>query len=1577
MSSCVNMNSQEFKDLVEQTGLNPLVLKSQIGVWNDITKQERIPTLQEIQQYHQIKQESEEYTDDVSKIHEEIGSDILNKEEFFKNNFAGMLFSTTSGGYTTTAEATKHLKKNAKSFNEYKEFKKDLAKRLKSNLANYKKLNTKSKNTLEYMNEVKNFTKAISKIEDDIASLQGVNEAQFILKDIIEELDYLENELTNSNPFSIQNKEIIHRLNVLSKLILGHPITGRTIMNSDEAFTQINGSDIEGFNSLKAKMSDTKNEYDAFVKRVAVEAITKNELYLTAIANMEQEDVDKFFEGFKDDLGKDINLAQSYMLGIDSNKDSNYVKGINIIYQTNIKKVQQNIAQDETRIQELYHILTDKNFNFQDFYNKDSNGILTDQLIGKYTNKWYDKIGEILKLRNELSFTRESLKDTKYKVFINSLDKNTDIIDIRKIKAFKDAFSENYGEFFTFSDEEMSSYEESLRKRLGKTYDKNIEEQMTLMKVFDSRIEDLIISGNKNVEKISDSESPLKFLENFYSENKYKRIKTSVNGKEAEFFNIGKYNRIIPKEQIKNSNGDLVNSGFYNEVFNNQIDKDDDIFEMWELLHKMLTEHINPAYYVDGKFIRDTTIPMLKKDFQETIATSFKEGGVINMIRAIVSKAINGWKDMWFEKTQVADEKGLVPNYSNVAQREIHEYTKALLTKSQPELIRMANQKGLKFENDASKKEIADGIARAEILPTFSTDIVKNILAVSRLAVVQRARRDSSFMIELLYDQHVKSGENRKNSNMKMRHWINVMVYGHRNRPSEENNVVSKSNIKRFTESEKRILKIYDEQLRGDGKEIEFNDGDIFYNKIIENGTDKYYENSFFSDDEGVEHKAKKEISKDEFEEKLGEYIKSQTDVMGVSLTVAGILKGIMEMLSLKFLGFSAKSGIKNRIDGLIMNMIRDAEGYHWTEGNLKHSSRILSFSNLIRIGNGKLDFINKKRAEQLKTLDMMMERMDILQDRKDFRDKKDKTSTFGQHKDLFKPYNLAVGLPEYKNQMEIALSIMQDVKIKSAFGVETGLCNGTGIMLDENGQKVDDNNFFPAFKPGTLELKDEYKYTAEAFDENKKLRTDIDVSIFINKENIGYETFELIKEDANNKVHQLASTINQVISRTQGNFSNLDTIMMMNSVWGRMAMMFKRYMPEHFNQRWGSMDADIITGKKAYEGRYRVIMRNPGALGIAASAALFIGAGPLFGLPALGVGFILPYFYNLMAKKVFKKEVTKGLADNLLISAGMLQEIIIRTLNLPATLVKSPKDLRDIKKLTKNKSFEKVMEKGVLTEQEVGAIKATAQDLSVQISMILLIMLAKDIFGGGDDDEDEEKKQIRNYIDNFGNQLLSNLNIYQNPVKLKEDTGNILLISILADTMRFAKMVKKHHEDGAYTVGELIEKAAKVQPIVPLFNNPFGIVTRALDSERGIFKEDREYQKGQWFDRHNMSDESKAKLRNENERALLKQVYIDDLKERLEKEYDMDGTEARKVAKEFSNKLMRDPEVIRQTRKGETQVEFMDRFNLKKSKKEASKKVKEFDINEAMNKKKDKEEKEEEIIEKKERDDIFRGYVK
>ena len=56
MSSCVNMNSKEFQDLVQQTGLNPLILKSRVGVWSEYTGLDRMPTFEEISQYQEDKE---------------------------------------------------------------------------------------------------------------------------------------------------------------------------------------------------------------------------------------------------------------------------------------------------------------------------------------------------------------------------------------------------------------------------------------------------------------------------------------------------------------------------------------------------------------------------------------------------------------------------------------------------------------------------------------------------------------------------------------------------------------------------------------------------------------------------------------------------------------------------------------------------------------------------------------------------------------------------------------------------------------------------------------------------------------------------------------------------------------------------------------------------------------------------------------------------------------------------------------------------------------------------------------------------------------------------------------------------------------------------------------------------------------------------------------------------------------------------------------------------------------------------------------------------------------------------------
>ena len=107
---------------------------------------------------------------------------------------------------------------------------------------------------------------------------------------------------------------------------------------------------------------------------------------------------------------------------------------------------------------------------------------------------------------------------------------------------------------------------------------------------------------------------------------------------------------------------------------------------------------------------------------------------------------------------------------------------------------------------------------------------------------------------------------------------------------------------------------------------------------------------------------------------------------------------------------------------------------------------RILNGANLFRLSNGKLDFIARKKAAQLKSIDMLVQRLGILQDRRDFRDKKkNQVSAYDKYKYLLDPYNFAVGVPEYQNQITVMLNVLQSYDIKNYKGESIGFVNGDG----------------------------------------------------------------------------------------------------------------------------------------------------------------------------------------------------------------------------------------------------------------------------------------------------------------------------------------------------------------------------------------------------------------------------------------------------------------------------------------------------------------------------------------------------
>lgn len=1440
--------------------------------------------------------------------------------------------------YTNTRNKTtlsEEQKKNATGLTLYVDYKRDLLQKLRANLDRFYKLNKGKEYTENFTRRVAQFHEAINRVSEEIGQLTATD-ANTVFKDIVDEIELLSNSLDNLDTFNTENHEIVNRLNMLSNIILGQNIDDTSI---EDNRIMLDGTGIEGFDAIRSSMVDLKNKFNDFLYQIAKDAFLNDPIFvenrnnpLRKESEITDEQVESWLKSIKE-KGKDIGTLPAYFLGINSNEDSIISKVLNDLFQVNVKKVRQSILEKEDRLAELQERLHRNKFDIDKFYGKDAYGVKTGRLISKFTNKWLNSVSAMLDIRKNFESANNLLKPGKYKELMSWHQKNSVFIDIRKIGIFKELYEDEFGEYFTFSEEEMQNYEDSLRDTLGRAYDDIIEDQVESVEKFVNYLYAEQDRNNKWTEKNIAAANPFAFLENYYSENRMNPISTTVEDTPVKVFNTGRFNNFIPLRNNIDSMGNLSDTGYYDSTFERDFENNDDAYEAQKIMQSLLSEHINPAYSVAGKNISALQIPIERKSFAEIYADSRKKG-ILPMIKAVVHNTIEKWKDKWFDANYNTDKRDIVSNYSNAALREIRDLKSVLSLLPNSELFNRAEKLGLNVPKDISSELLIDTIARAEVLPKFSNDIFKNVLSVSSMASLQRARQDTAFIAEMLYKQYIKGdGQERHKANMKFRNWIDVQIYNKRNeKKADENNVITKLSIKRLSDADKEMRDILKE-VQTDAKSgnikdgLRFNlDGKKFTSKFNTETLKMEYmiSSTEVSDDgESVENITK--VSEKTFQENLNTYIENRIKNTGIKMTLSSFISGILSNMSMGFLGFNIKAGIRNRIEGAIVNTAVDAEGIRWTTGNNRKSQKILAGASLFKTSNGKLDFVSRKKAEQLRTIDLLVKRFDVLQDRKDFRDKKNQVSAYDKFKDFWDVYNFAVGLPEYSNQVEIMLNILQDFKVKDYKGRPIGFCNGDGIITDENGKIIDTHNYIPIYYPGTLKLRPEYKYTAEAFNEDGTLKNDIDLNDYINKDNISLETFEVSDvvggvAEGSNAITALNLRIGDSI-KIQGNFSNMDSIYAMHNDWGRFAMAFKRFLPELVNQRFGVSGKDIIQGRDRTEGRYRVLFRNPGALGVFASGAALIGFGPLISGLALTSG-LIPFAFQRVANKWFNKDITIDFADNLLSAAGMLQEVLIRTINMPLAIVNSKWQLEDIKGLKENVFLKKLNNKQVLTEEETGAIKATAQELAIGISVILFTMLAKSAFGGDDDDED--KKYTRNFIDNFGNQIIDNLMMFTNPTALITDGSRLLLLAELDNIAKFCKAVIKYNE-GSGSVEDIIHKAVKAQPLVPVFTQIYKPIEKGDISF--LWQDDYEFKKGQWFDKAMMSKEDKIKADIKNDRAKLRAKYTKELTERYEEELGYNREEAEKAAEKLANKMLSSKETTRKP--GETFEELDERTDF------------------------------------------------
>ena len=113
--------------------------------------------------------------------------------------------------------------------------------------------------------------------------------------------------------------------------------------------------------------------------------------------------------------------------------------------------------------------ITDFSFIFEKFLS----GARTGNIISKYTSEYRRKLYNYFNMEVD-----NNDYASYYSKKIQWLKANADVIDFRKIKAFKDLYGKNYPNEFIFSDQEMEEYENNLRRQLGKVYDKEIDKEI-------------------------------------------------------------------------------------------------------------------------------------------------------------------------------------------------------------------------------------------------------------------------------------------------------------------------------------------------------------------------------------------------------------------------------------------------------------------------------------------------------------------------------------------------------------------------------------------------------------------------------------------------------------------------------------------------------------------------------------------------------------------------------------------------------------------------------------------------------------------------------------------------------------------------------------------------------------------------------------------------------------------------------------------------------------------------------------------------------------------------------------------
>ena len=1070
---------------------------------------------------------------------------------------------------------------------------------------------------------------------------------------------------------------------------------------------------------------------------------------------------------------------------------------------------------------------------------KDQFGVRQNKLISKYSDEYIRKIVDVAKERGQFY---KNMNGVTYANWQSSVKKNFTMLNPMKLSAIANKYSSHsvHGSYFNYSDQDIVDYENELRASLGNTMF-DIEVKNALESI-DNYIE-TYDSGAFSSRQQEFRQNPFRYIQNFESGN-YDKADSSTG-----YYLEPKFNRFVPK---------TGESKFFNNDFKTVEDGEhgQELMDIYKDSYSLLYEYINPTLKSEGASSGVLDVVDYEDRMEkEMISQLGVFGKITNTIydsyKAHIDKYFNAsaanidriLKDDTYQKRMQIGGIGYAKREKQIL---FNLYNNMKLDK----LLDLANERGFNMptvsvdQSDANavkifKRDLSNALARYDVNQSASSDLFDSIHKATKLVSDVKARRATLGTLEAMkyYAKTKKGDRNLHELSDFLNIWGDTNILGYefakdidKSGPTEADTKLVKTSLgtKNYTEVEKAARKLLKQEQQNIKSSREYN---FTYRGI------KYTTSAgIYTKQEG---KNKTNLTLQEIDKSFDSYINEEFDKLGTDMTVGSVLLGLMDNMILRFLGISPRGGAKNRIQGMIQSLsVAASEQFGFDTKQYNISRRFLFGTNTAKYFLPGT-FSDTQRGLKVQTAKILLENLQLYQNKADELALENK-SGFIKAKSWMreKLMDFSINNPEWKNQTEIALSIMQNIM------VETNQVDSNGDTIKKplfNGKDF-------IYIPGTLDLKPEFDTP-----NNRAMWVE-----FKPAENGDKDSILAIGK------------IKTSIQKTQGNYSNTDVIYHQASVQGKITSMFRRYQFENTAMQYGTQKVDIRTGEIDIQGRklhlfnhipttlfYLSANNFSYAAGIVTSLAVAgISAPALIGIGSL----LLPLGMVLARKKIVGK--MKLNMNEMLIATDFMKEVLYRSVNTSASVLSygnvSPLD-KSLKKLNNAESAQK---RG-LTEKERKMLSESAAELSTKVfvytsmSLAALGMKALYLLVSPPDDDDKKDNWLAQLVNieglinamiNDRNNLTNELAKYTNPAQFMKDANSFTFLESLNRTRKFWGEYLPDVVAGDKPADR--EFAYKLITNVPFSTLPNQASKLLVSKKEGMFIDSRLYEGATWSDK-------------------------------------------------------------------------------------------------------------------------------